>query len=114
MTDSLAAALSDEGSTNVTVAPLAVTDDTETLVGSANPGRNDPLADRFTARLGRGTGLADISMTRPIAITIARLIHSFLTQSIMSPIQGLGKDANRKMLHEHFPSFPAMLERQNH
>ena len=104
MTDSLVAVLSDEGRTNVTVAPVAVTDDTDTLVGSANPGRNDPLADRFIARLGWDTALAEIFMTRPIVITIARLIHSFLTQSIMSQIPGLGKDANPENATRTFPA----------
>jgi hypothetical protein len=49
MTDSLAARLSEDGSINVTVAPVEVTDDTEILVGAAH--------------LDTGAALADISST---------------------------------------------------
>lgn len=79
MTDSLVAVLSEKGRTNVTAAPVAVTDDTETLVGSANLGKDAAMADILIARLGPESALADIFIIRPTAITAARPTQIFLT-----------------------------------
>ena len=85
MTDSLVAVLSDEGRTKVTVAPVAVTDDTETLVGAANLGRNSALGDIFITRLGNDTPPADIIIARNTANTVARPNQTFLMHLIMRP-----------------------------
>jgi hypothetical protein len=74
----------------LTVAPLAVTDDTVTLVGVAQLVSGAVLAADLNTRLGAGGTLADTLITRKTAATIATMTPTLFTYPILAPIHNLG------------------------
>jgi hypothetical protein len=71
------AVLSVEGMTNLTVAPVAFTDDTVTLVGSANLGVVAAVTESASARDGAVAARTQIASTRDAVLTAATATQSF-------------------------------------
>jgi hypothetical protein len=72
------AALSLDGRTNLTVAPVAVTDDTVTLVGAANLDVVAAVTDRASVRDGVVAPGTQIASTRNAATAAATATQSFV------------------------------------
>jgi hypothetical protein len=89
------AALSVEGRTNFTVAPVAVTDDTVTLVGAANLDVVAAVTDIASVRDGVVTAGTQIASTRNAA-TQAAATQSFFMHLIMPPMRDFRREVNQK------------------
>ena len=72
------AVLSDEGRTNLTTAPVAVTDDTETLVGAANLDVVAATADIDCTWAGALAATAQIASTEDAVMTADMATQSFM------------------------------------
>ena len=72
------AVLSDEGRTNLTTAPVAVTDDTETLVGAANLDVIAATADIACTWDGAIAATAQTASTTDAVITADMATQSFM------------------------------------
>ena len=97
MTCSLVAALSVEGRTNLTVAPVAVTDDTVTLVGAANLDLVAAVTDIASVRDGVVTAGTQIASTRNAVTQAAAATQSFFMHLIMPPMRDFRREPNQKI-----------------
>jgi hypothetical protein len=90
------AAQSLDGRTNLTVAPLAVTDDTVTLVGAANLDVLTALADIASVRDGAVAAGTQIASTRNAVTPTGAATQSFFMHLIMPSMRDFRREVNQK------------------
>jgi hypothetical protein len=104
------AAQSDEGRTNLTVAPAAVTDDTVTLVGAANFCVLAAVTDIASVPDGAVAAGIQIASTGNAVTPTAAATQSFFMHLIMPPMRDFRREVNQKMSDKHFLPAPVLLK----
>jgi hypothetical protein len=105
------AALSVEGRTNLTVAPVAVTDDTVTLVGAENLDVVAAVTDIASVRDGVVDAGTQIASTRSAVTPATATTQSFFMHLIMPPMRDFRREVNQKNVRQTFSTISSFLER---